>query len=480
MKIVNNRKWFVLLAVGMGVFLATIDGSIVNVALPTLVNELQTTFPVIQWVVLAYLLTVTTLMLSIGRLADMTGKKKLYTSGFIIFTISSVLCGLAPAVSWLIIFRVIQAIGAAMVMALGTAIITEAFPPNERGMALGISGSIVSIGIIIGPTIGGFILSAVSWRWIFLVNLPIGILGTLLVIRFVPAIRPPGGQRFDFWGAITLFLSLLMLLLALTLGQQSNFTDFASWLLFFSGLVMMGVFIWIERHIEQPMIDLNLFRDKLFSINLITGFITFIAIAGTILLMPFFLENVLGFAPSKIGLLMSVVPLATFFVSPLSGFLSDHFGSRSITFIGLVILVTGFSLVSTLNSQTSELEYILKFLPIGLGMGIFQSPNNSAIMGSAPKERLGIVSGMLAVNRTLGQTTGIALLGAIWTWHVIDVYGRALPEGATSAPPFAQVAGLQSTIWIVVGLLLIAVLLSAWAFVQERKQFKKTARNMIQ
>lgn len=473
---VNNRKWFILLAVGMGVFLATIDGSIVNIALPTLVDELKTTFPVIQWVVLAYLLTVTTLMLGVGRLADMIGKKKLYTSGFIIFTISSVLCGLSPAVSWLIAFRVLQAMGAAMIMALGTAIITEAFPPNERGMALGISGSIVSIGIIIGPTVGGLILSAVSWRWIFLVNLPIGILGTLMVIRFVPATNPPGGQLFDYGGAITLFFSLLMLLLALTIGQQITFSDPLILLLFFSGLLLMGLFLWIEAHARQPMIDLTLFRDRLFSINLITGFITFVAMAGTILLMPFFLENILGYAPRKVGLLMSVVPVAMFFVSPLSGLLSDRFGSRSITLIGLVILVFGFTMVSTLNAQTSEVEYLLKFLPIGLGMGVFQSPNNSAIMGSAPKERLGIVSGMLAVNRTLGQTAGIALLGAVWSWQVASEYGMTLPEGATTAPPAAQVVGFQETTWIVIGLLIVAVLLSAWAFIQEQAHTRTKTR----
>jgi EmrB/QacA subfamily drug resistance transporter len=465
----RSRKWFVLSAVGAGVFLATIDGSIVNIALPTLVDELQTTFPVIQWVVLAYLLCVTTLMLSIGRLADMIGKKMIYASGFVVFTIGSTLCGLAPTVTWLIAFRVLQAVGAAMVMALGTAIITEAFPPQERGVALGISGSIVSIGIIIGPTIGGLILSVTSWHWIFLVNLPIGIIGTLMVLRFVPITRPPGGQRFDYLGALTLFACLLTLLLALTIGQQRGFTDGLILSLLLVGMGLAALFIWIERVVEQPMIDLRLFQDKLFTINLVTGFITFVAISGTLLLMPFFLEIVLGFPPRQVGLLLAVVPLAMVFVSPVSGFLSDRFGSRSITLIGLVILVFGYYFVSTLNTQTSGLEYVAKFLLIGVGMGIFQSPNNSAIMGSAPKERLGIVSGLLAVNRTLGQTTGIALLGALWSWRVVNSHRSSLPGGATSAPPLAQVTGLQETMWIVIGMLVVAVFLSAWAFIRERR-----------
>ncbi len=468
----DSRKWFILLAVGMGVFLATIDGSIVNIALPTLVGNLQTTFPTIQWVVLAYLLTVTTLMLSIGRLGDMIGRKRIYSTGFIVFTIGSVLCGIAPTVYWLIAFRILQAVGAAMIMALGTAIITAAFPASQRGMALGISGSIVSIGIILGPTLGGLILSVAPWRWIFLVNLPVGILGILLVLRFVPTSRPPGGQKFDYWGAATLFFSLLCLLLALTVGQQRGFSDPIIMLTFLTGFLLLGLFLWIELNAEQPMIDLRLFKNRLFSINLATGFLTFVAIAGTMLLMPFYLENILGYPPRTIGFLLAVVPSAMLFVSPVSGWLSDRFGTRLIALIGLSIMVVGYFLLNRLNIQTSAAMYIISFLPIGIGFGVFSSPNNSAIMGSAPPHRLGIASGMLAVNRTLGQTTGIALLGAIWSWRVFSAIGTSLPEGATSAPAAAQVAGLQETMLVTIGLVLLAIFLAAWAFISERQQVR--------
>jgi len=463
------RKWFILMAVGMGVFLATIDGSIVNITLPTMVEKLNTTFPIIQWVVLAYLLTVTTLMLSIGRLGDMIGKKRIYATGFIVFTLGSVLCGIAQSVYWLIGFRVLQAVGAAMIMALGTAIITEAFPASQRGMALGISGSIVSIGIILGPTIGGLILSIASWHWIFLVNLPIGIIGILMVLRFVPATRPPGGQKFDYWGALALFFSLLALLLALTAGQQRGFNDPLILSAILAGLLLLGGFLWIERHTSQPMIDLRLFKNRLFAINLATGFLSFVAIAGTMLLMPFYLENILGYPPQTIGLMLAVVPLAMMFISPVSGFFSDRFGTRLIALIGLVIMASGYYLISKFNLQTTAIIYIFSFAPIGLGFGTFSSPNNSAIMGSAPQNQLGVASGMLAVNRTLGQTTGIALLGAIWTWRVFENIGKTLPEGATSAPAPAQVAGLQQTVLIAMGFIWIAVLLAAWAFIEERQ-----------
>ena len=186
----SKRKWLILISVAMGIFLATIDGSIVNIGLNTLVNDLGQPLAVVEWVVLAYMLTISTLMLSIGRLGDMVGKKTLYLVGLIVFTIGSVLCGLSPSVYWLIGFRVLQGIGAAMLMALATAIVTEAFPNQERGKALGILGTMVSIGIIAGPTIGGVILESLSWHWLFFVNLPVGIVGVIMVLRFVPNYKP--------------------------------------------------------------------------------------------------------------------------------------------------------------------------------------------------------------------------------------------------------------------------------------------------
>lgn len=463
-----SLKWYVMAAVGMGIFLATIDGSIVNIALPTLVRNLNTDFATVQWVVLAYLLTVTTLMLSVGRLADMIGKKSIYTVGFIVFTLGSVFCGLAPSIYWLIAFRVLQALGAAMIMALGMGIITEAFPPNERGKALGISGSIVSVGIVIGPTLGGFLIDALTWRWIFFVNLPVGIVGTLMVIRFVPAIIPVGKQRFDYWGALSLFLSLLSLLSALTLGQQLGFTDLWTLLLFVIGVFLLLVFIAIELRTKQPMIDLRLFKNRLFSISLITGFLTFVAIAGTIILIPFYLEEVLGYDTRQVGLLLAVVPISLGITSPLSGTLSDRYGTRPITVIGLVILLIGYYALSSLDTHTSVISYLIRFLPIGIGMGIFQSPNNSAIMGTAPSERLGIVSGMLAITRSLGQAAGIAILGAIWAAGVFRFAGDNFSGGATYAPATAQVTALSNTFTVVIFIISVALLLGIWGLIQER------------
>jgi EmrB/QacA subfamily drug resistance transporter len=464
-----SRKWYVMAAVAMGIFLATIDGSIVNVALPTLVRELGADFSTVQWVVLAYLLALATLLLSMGRLGDMVGKKPVYTTGFVVFTLGSVLCGLAPTVYWLIGFRVVQAIGAAMVLALGLAIVTEAFPPSERGKALGLSGTVVSIGIVVGPTVGGLLIDSLSWHWIFFVNLPVGIVGTLLALRYVPAFKPAGRQRFDFPGAASLFAGLLALLLALTSGQGVGFGEARVWILFAASVLFLVAFVVLERRSSQPMIDLSLFRNRLFSINLVSGLLVFVCMGGTIILMPFFLENVLGYDTRQVGLLMATVPVALGVVSPLAGALSDRVGTRPITVVGLAILLFGFYALSTLDAQTTPLGYVLRFLPVGVGIGIFQSPNNSAVMGAVPRQRLGIASGLLSVTRTLGQTTGIALLGALWASQVISYNGAALSGGVTSAPAAAQVAGLHTTFLAVLVLIALALGLSVWGLVQERR-----------
>jgi EmrB/QacA subfamily drug resistance transporter len=464
-----GKKWFVLAAVGMGVFLGTIDGSIVNVALPTLERTFGTEFAIVQWVTLAYLLTVTTLMLSMGRLGDMIGKKPVYTTGFIVFTLGSLLCGFAPSIYLLIAFRVLQAIGAAM-MTLGMAIIAEAFPPQERGKALGISGSLVSIGIITGPVVGGLILSAVSWRWIFFVNLPIGIIGTWMVMRFVPEPRQKSQERFDFLGAAAMFVTLCALLLGLSIGQNTGFTAPLPMALFGVSLASLIAFILIEMKSPYPMVDLNLFRNRLFDVNLITGVLSFITIAGPLLLMPFYLENVMGYPARTVGLFMTVVPIVMGVTAPMAGSLSDRIGTRPVTVAGLAILTFGYTILTTLNTETTPIGYILRFMPIGIGMGVFQSPNNSAILGSVPRERLGIASGLLATSRGLGQTTGIAVLGAFWAGRVAHYLGRPPEGGATSAPAVIQVEALSEVFLVAAILVTLGLALATWGLMLERRE----------
>lgn len=464
-----HRKWYILAAVAMGIFLSTIDGSIVNIALPTLVLDLQAPLSIIQWVVLAYLLTITVLMLGFGRLGDMIGKKTLYLIGCILFTLGSVACGLSSAVYMLIGFRVLQAVGAAMIMALGTAITTEAFPPSERGKALGISGLIVSIGIIAGPTLGGLILSTLTWHWIFFVNIPVGIAGIILVARFVPAYRPAKGQRFDLPGAVVMLVSLSALLFSLTIGEIDGFQSPIVWILAVVFVAFLVIFILVEKRVSDPMIDLGLFRNTLFNSNLIMGFLTFIASAGMTFLMPFYLQEMRSFGPGQAGLMLSVVPVALGISAPISGVLSDRYGTRKLTVIGLLIALAGYIGVTTLTLNTSVLGYVLRFFPIGIGMGVFQSPNNSAVMGNVPRERLGIASGLLSITRTMGQTTGIAILNAIYAGQALVFTGAVVAGGATNAPVAAQMQALQITNIVIAGFVGLAFVFSLIGLSKARK-----------
>lgn len=463
-----SKKWQVLISVSFGVFLATIDSSIVNISLPTLEKDLNTSFASVQWVVLAYLLTITVLLLGIGRLADIVGKKPLYLAGFVVFTLGSLLCGFSQRVEWLITFRVLQAFGAAFLMALGPALLAEGFPPAERGRALGISGLAVSLGIILGPTLGGIILANLGWHWIFFVNIPVGMVAIPIAIHSLPSSSRKTGERFDFLGAIFLLFALSALLFGLTYSQDNGFLSTLSLVLFAAFLIFLWLFIRIEKSVPQPVVDLSLFKNRLFSVNLITGAMTFVASAGTVFLIPFYLQNVLGYDPEFAGILMAVFPIMLGIAGPLSGWLSDKFGFRLLTVIGLATLTLSYFNLSNLSIQTTWINFILLYLPIGLGMGLFQSPNNSAILGTATVERLGVVSGLLAITRTLGQTSGIAIIGSLWTAFVFQTTG-VLPEGATSAPIENQVIGLHYIFIILGGMLLIGTLLSLFAWRQEQK-----------
>jgi EmrB/QacA subfamily drug resistance transporter len=462
-----SRKWFVMGAIAMSTFLSTIDGSIVNVAMPTLVTQLNTVFPVAQWVILAYLLTQATLMPSVGRLGDMLGKRRIYAAGVAIFTVGSVLCGLSPTVYWLIAARTVQAVGSAMALGLGIAIVTEAFPPHERGKALGLSGAFVSIGVVLGPTVGGLMLERVSWHWLFFVNLPVGLLALYLALRYVPDLRPTGRQTFDFIGAVTLFVSLLALLLALTIGQQTGFGDGRILALFATWLLCLAFFIWWELRQPQPMIDLRLFRNRLFSLSLLTGALVFVAIAGTTLLLPFYLQNMRGYGTQQVGLMMALLPIFLGVTSPLAGAASDRYGTRRIASLGLLVVLLGYWVMSGFDLTTTLLGFALGVMPIGIGFGIFQSPNNSAIMGATPREQLGVASGLLGLSRTLGQTAGIALFGALWATRVSAYAGEPLPGGATTASVTAQIAALNDTFLATLLLMGVALLLSMWGVARE-------------
>ena len=461
-----TSKWLALTTSSLGALLGAFMFTSVNVALQSLSKTFETEFNVVQWVVLAYLLASGTLLPIVGRWADIVGKKQLFILGYALFTVGSLLCGLAPGMGWLIAFRTLQGLGSAFLTALGLAIITDVFPSEERGRAIGINGSVLSAGIVIGPTLGGFLIDALTWRWIFFSAVPTGLVGMFLAYRFIAASRSGGGQRLDLAGSGLLFLALLSLSLALTLGQDAGFGSTLILTLFLSSVLLTTVFLGLELVVSDPVIELKLFRNPRLSVGLGIGLPTFIAISGTILLMPFYLENVLGYSPRNVGLLMSIAPISLIGAAPLAGAAADHFGERPIALIGLGILLTGYFAIGTLSESTTALGYLFRFLPIGLGMGIFQTPNSSAIMGSVPRERSGVAGGLLAMTRTLGSSAGIAVLGALW---VARVNARAGAVVGTDATPAIQVAGLQDLFLAVQIMIGLAFLVALWDTFRPRR-----------
>jgi EmrB/QacA subfamily drug resistance transporter len=451
------RKWQVMLGVSLGVLMYTIDTSIVNIALPTLVENLHADFATVQWVGLSYVLVVTSLVLGVARLGDMLGKKPLYLGGLVVFTVSSLLCGLAPSIEVLIGARALQGLGAVMISALGAAIIVEVFPMSERGKALGIIGAVVSLGIALGPSVGGVLIGIAGWRSIFLVNLPIGILATFVVNQYVPHTRKSQPQRFDFWGSIAISLVLVSFSLGMTEGQRYGFTSSIPLGLLLASAIGLVGFIFLESRITQPMLDLSLFRSQTFSLSLLTGWLVFMTLGGSSIVIPFFLQLVMHYPIAHIGLLMAVTPVIGGLVSPLAGNLTDRFGTRSIMLTGIILMTIGCLAISTLDANIRDLDYLLRVIPLGLGWGMFQSPNNSAILGAVPPQRLGIASGLLSLTRTLGQTTGLPLFAAIFA--SIALAGKNGGD-LTLAASGAIVSGFQGTFQLAAVLLAIAAALT--------------------
>lgn len=451
-----------LLGIGLSVFMGTMDMSIVNIALPTLMQEFDVGLATIEWVVVSYALVITSLMLGVARLGDMFGKKRVYLVGIVAFGIGSMLCGLATSAWALIAFRGLQALGAVMMQALGIGIITGIFPAARRGRVMGIIGTAVSMGLAVGPPLGGLLIGTVGWRAIFLVNLPVCLLSWWVVARYVPNDSSSGdGERFDLPGAVILFLALVCYALGMTLGQHSGFGSGEAPLLLGACALGLAAFLWVESRTRHPMVPLTLFADPQFGLGLLMGWICFLVLGGVIIL-PIYLQVAEGYSPQQTGFLMLVVPVSMGLVSPPAGWCADRFGSRVVSLLGMALVVTGCLTISGITLHIHAWQYVLRVLPLGVGLGLFQAPNNSAIMGRAPRERLGVASGLVSLSRTLGNTSGIPLMGAIFTICFLAAAPGADQSNLAAAPPQALVAGLagafRAAAWLGTGGIFLAAL----------------------
>ncbi len=433
----DRRKWLILSCVSLGTFMSTLDGSIVNISLPKIQQAFGVELATVEWVVVAYLLVVGAVLLPFGRLGEVLTFRRVYLAGFAIFTFASALCGAAPSEVALVAFRVVQGLGAGMLMAMGPAIVARTFGPGERGRALGLNAISVSVGLSLGPALGGLLTDVGSWRAIFLVNIPIGLFAIAWAARILPAEARGRGQSFDVAGAALSSTAVLALLLALIQGQSWGWTSPAIVGLLVAFVVLGSAFLVVEARAVQPMIDLALFRIRAFSAGLASVVIAFTGLFTATFLLPFLLEQGAGYSPLEAGILVTPIPIVTAIVAPFSGTLSDRIGPRLPASLGIAITSLGLLSLTQLPQPFSVADLGLRLGLIGLGQGLFMSPNSSAVLGSVPRARIGTASGTLAQARVDGQALGIAISGAIVAItlprHAADLAGTGSPAEVAGA-----------------------------------------------
>jgi EmrB/QacA subfamily drug resistance transporter len=417
-----RSRWGVLLAIGLGTFMSALDGSVVNITLPVVRESFGASVATVEWVVTIYLLVVSGLLLSVGRLGDLRGHRRVYTTGFLIFLLGSVLCGLAPGAGFLVAARAAQAVGASMLFANSPAILTKSFPPEMRGRALGLQATMTYLGLTVGPSLGGWLTTALGWRSVFYINVPVGLLALALALRFVPRDEGSGrGEGFDLRGALTFTGGLVALLLALNQGHAWGWAAWPTVMLLAGSLVLLGLFVRLERRVAAPMLDLSLFRSRTFTAAAASAVLNYVCVFTVLFLMPFYLQQARGLSPAEAGLLLTAQPMLMAVVAPLSGSLSDRIGTRLPSVVGMGLLGLGLVLLSSLDLESPRAAIVAMLAVAGLGIGIFASPNNSALMGAAPRHRQGIAAGVLALARNVGMVIGVGLAGAVFT----TVLGRA-------------------------------------------------------
>jgi EmrB/QacA subfamily drug resistance transporter len=419
--------WVGFSAVAVGVFMATLDGSIVNVALPSIREALGASIGGVELVVTVYLLVISATLLGAGRLGDLLGHRRVYAVGLLLFTLGSGLCAFSASLWALVAARAVQALGAAATMSMAMAAVTAIFPREKRGRALGGISSVVAAGLTAGPPLGGFILQHFSWPAIFLVNLPVGVAGAVWASRTLPGGALARGARFDGAGAMLFGLAVAGLVGAVEVAPASPPAALGLAALAAAAAAFLW---WAERRAPSPLLDGAVLRDRVLAFGLMAGLLSYAAMFTQTFLTPFWLTRVKGVDARGLGLMLTAVPLALSVVSPLAGWLSDRVGPRLPCLAGAAVLAAGLASLAGAGPGDSLGSVALRLGALGAGMGLFQPPNNSAVMGSLPRERLGTGGGMLATARNLGMVVGVSLAGALFA------LGGGAAEGAAGGPGF--------------------------------------------
>lgn len=406
---VNKDRYIILVIVLIGIFMAVLDGSVVNIALPTITSFFGVDVAQSQWVMTSYLIAMTSLLLIFGRISEYIGRSKLFFIGFAIFTLGSLACGISHSLDGLIFFRIVQAIGASMVFSISTAIIFQAFPKRERGRALGYIGTTVALGGITGPVLGGLIVDALGWEYIFLINVPIGIALLAIAFKYLKLNdNRSASLNMDWYGAVALVLSVVSLMMFF--GDLAACRTISTNMILYAGVFLLSVtgFMKLESGHKYPIIDLSIFRVRRFTFANFATLISFIAIFAFNFVMPFYLEMIMGYSPSRVGQILIIIPIVVSVVAPLSGWLYDKFESGYHSSIGMLIMAISLILLGIFISASSFMILAACFVAIGIGNGLFQSPNNNEVMSALPPHKSSTASSTLATVRNLGMAMGVS------------------------------------------------------------------------
>jgi len=444
--------------------LASLGTSIANVGLPTFAEAFSASFQEVQWIVLAYLLAITTLIVSVGRLGDITGRRRLLLAGIVLFTVASVLCGVAPTLWLLIAARAAQGLGAAVMMALTMAFVGETVPKAKTGSAMGLLGAMSAIGTALGPSLGGVLIAGLSWRAIFLVNVPLGLLTFLLAHRHLPVDRQvlkTDRAGFDAMGTLLLALTLAAYALAMTIGR-GHFGPLNMALLL-AAAFGVALFVLAEARAASPLIRLETFRDPALSASLAMSAIVSTVMMATLVVGPFYLSRALGLDAAVVGIVLSVGPLVAALSGVPAGRMADCFGAQRTAIVGLIGMAAGSFILSMMPATLGIPGYIAPIVVITVGYALFQTANNTAVMADIHPDQRGVMSGMLNLSRNLGLITGASAMGAVFALAsaTIDI---------TTAQPEAVATGMRTTFAVAGVLIVVALMLAIGAC-------RRTSRN---
>ena len=409
----HPQRWLILAAMILTSIMGPLDSSALNVAIYSIQRDFHAPLSMVAWVPLIYLVVLASLMLPCARLGDVYGFRPLFLGGAMVFILASLLCGFAPSLPVLIALRVLQGVGACLTMSIGPGLATAIFPAQERGRALGFIGMGIALGLVLGPSVGGVLTQWQSWRWIFFVNIPIGLAGVIWSWRLLPRFSPSAPRIIDWLGALLAGVMLGAILLAGTQGHEWGWTSPQTLILLALGIVAGAAFFRHERRHVAPMLDLSLFRNAVFTGANLAAMMNYLGLFCAIFLTPLLLQQAFGYSPREVGMMMVALPLSMLVLAPISGALSDKIGSRPLAIVGELLVTAGLLALALVMPLGERTPYIVALVLIGIGSGIFQSPNNSAIMGSVPRSHLGIGGGVMATMRNLGMAMGIALSSTV-------------------------------------------------------------------